>query len=173
VSEADMQARWEAALGGRWRWVNGRRVRASASPHATPSEVLDSTLEGLEPVAVSQKLASIETPVDADASMACFIALYGGLPQDMKTVVAERLVGYLRERGKDNVAIHSYVNGAMGVTAHLSRTEMEQVSEQFMFVRAIESNAEVVTEADSWHPCANGSGCINMQFPERAERAGE
>jgi hypothetical protein len=65
----------------------------------------------------------------------------------MKQTVARRILGELREMGKAEVAIHNFANGAVGVAAGLTPPEMQRISEQYMFVRTIESNAEILTEA--------------------------
>ena len=49
--------------------------------------------------------------------------------------------------GKQDVTIHNFANGSVGIAAELTPPEMQRISEQYMFVRSIESNAEVVIEA--------------------------
>lgn len=104
-------------------------------------------IENVQPVGTARKIEPrlAERPIDVDED--CLITIYAALPEELKSRVAERLVTYLLERGKDDTAVHRFINGTVGVSARLSRLEMDQVSEQFMLVRSIESNAEIVIES--------------------------
>jgi hypothetical protein len=104
-------------------------------------------IEGIAPVGVSQKLDPIEEIAKTGEPLDCLIALYASLPEDMKYVIAYRIVEFLKERGKEEVIVHSFVNGSVSVSARLNLSEMEQISEQFMFIRAIEANGEFIMES--------------------------
>jgi hypothetical protein len=104
-------------------------------------------IEAITPVGVERKVEPSLARADAEAEVSCLITLFGALPAEMKQIVADRLAGDLRAMGKREVAIHSFVNGSVGISADLTPSEMQHISEQYMFVRSIESNAEVVVEA--------------------------
>jgi hypothetical protein len=104
-------------------------------------------IEAITPVGVERKVEPSLARADAAMEVSCLITLFGALPAEMKQIVASRLASDLREMGKRDVTIHSFANGSVGIAADLTPPEMERISEQYMFVRAIESNAEVVVEA--------------------------
>lgn len=104
-------------------------------------------VEEIRPVRTEQKIEPALARTAGDAAVSCLISVYGSLPQEMKEEVARRVQGRLVEQGKRDVGVHRYANGAVAVSAELTRPEMDKISEQFMFVRSIESNADVITEA--------------------------
>lgn len=104
-------------------------------------------IEAITPVGVERKIEPLLAQADVEVAVSCLITLFGSLPADMKQTVATRLAGELREMGKANVNIHNFANGSVGIAAELTPPEMQQISEQYMFVRTIESNAEVLVEA--------------------------
>lgn len=104
-------------------------------------------IEAITPVGVAQKIEPTLAVADAEVPVSCLIMLYGSLPGEMKDTVATRLAGELRDLGKPDVVIHRFSNGTVGVSTELTPPEMERISEQYMFVRAIESNGEVIVEA--------------------------
>lgn len=104
-------------------------------------------IEAISPVAVEQKIEPALLQQDTAVEASCLISLFGTLPVEMKNIVADRLLAELRDAGKSGLTVHRYSNGAVGVGANLTRADIERVAEQFMFVRAIEANSEVVVEA--------------------------
>lgn len=104
-------------------------------------------IESVEPVGTVRKIEPrlAEMPVGEEEE--CLITIYAALPEHIKARVADRVLRYLRERGKQDAGIHTFVNGTVGVSAALNRREMDEVSEQFMLVRSIETNAEIVVES--------------------------
>ena len=103
-------------------------------------------IEAITPVGVERKIQPSLAQAPSETQVRCLITLFGSLPSDMKQTIAVRLSGELREMGKESITIHNFANGAVGVAAELTLPEMERISEQYMFVRSIESNAEVVLE---------------------------
>lgn len=104
-------------------------------------------IEAIAPVGVARKIEPALAQAPAEDAVSCLIMLYGALPADMKEAVAARLAAELQEMGKPDIEIHRFSNGTVGVSAPLTPPEMERLSEQYMFIRAIESNGEVVVEA--------------------------
>jgi hypothetical protein len=104
-------------------------------------------IEAIMPVGVERKIEPSLTSVDPAVEVSCFITLFGALPSEMKQIIATRLSDELRQMGKRETTIHSFANGSVGIAADLTPPEMQRISEQYMFVRSIESNAEVVVEA--------------------------
>ncbi len=104
-------------------------------------------IEMITPVGVERKVQPALAHADQAAEVSCLITLFGSLPEEMKRTVADRLATDLREMGKQDVTIHRFVNGSVAVAADLTPPEMQQISEQYMFVRSIESNGEIVLEA--------------------------
>lgn len=104
-------------------------------------------IEGMSPVAVERKIEPALLRQDTAVESSCLISVFGSLPVEMKNTVADRLMAELREVGKSGLTVHRYSNGAVGVAANLTRADMERVAEQFMFVRTIEANSEVLIDA--------------------------
>ena len=104
-------------------------------------------IESITPVGVERKIEPLLVTAAADLEVSCLITLFASLSLEMKQTVANRVATDLREMGKEEVAIHSFANGSVGIAADLTPPEMLRIGEQYMFVRSIESNAEVVVEA--------------------------
>lgn len=104
-------------------------------------------IESITPVATARKLEPMLAEAASFEAQDCLITLYSGLPADMKNRVASRIAESLGSTGHEETRIHSFTNGIVGVSARLTLAEMNRVSEQFMFVRTIESNAEVLSES--------------------------
>lgn len=106
-----------------------------------------SAIEEMSPVAVARKIEPSLAATAGEQSVDCLISIYGGIPQQLKREVAGRIAGQLLEERVRPVEVHSYANGAVAISAPLTRLEMERISEQYLLVRSIESNAEFVTES--------------------------
>ncbi|MDP3937379.1 MAG: S8 family peptidase [Deltaproteobacteria bacterium] len=104
-------------------------------------------IESLTPVSVERKIEPGLADAAREQAVNCLVTLYASLPTEMKATVATRIAGGLRERGKREVATYSYANGIVGIAATLTRAEMTEIGEQYMFVRSFENNTEVVSEA--------------------------
>jgi hypothetical protein len=103
-------------------------------------------IESLAPVGVEKKVA-VMLPADPDELKPCLIALYTSLPTETKLALAERIAARLREAGKRDVAVHRFTNGGVVISSLLTSQEITDLSAQYMFVRAIESNVMVLAEA--------------------------
>ncbi len=106
-----------------------------------------SAIDSIKPVGVQRKVEPVLATVAGEAPTKCLITLYSALPAELKAVVAQRIARDLSDRGMGAAALHQYDNGLVAIAAELTRSEMDRVGEQYMFVRSIESNAEVVTES--------------------------
>jgi len=102
-------------------------------------------IEALAPVGAERKIA-IAMPALTDPPKPALISLYTSLPSRIKEQAAERLRARLTEDGKPHVAVHHFANGGVAVAASLTATDIAAVSEQYMFVRSIESNATIMIE---------------------------
>lgn len=103
-------------------------------------------IESLSPVGIERKVA-VTLPDDPDEAKPCLIALYTSLPTATKVTLAERIAARLRDAGKQEVAIHQFINGGVAVSSALTAQEIADFGTQYMFVRAIESNVMVLAEA--------------------------
>lgn len=103
-------------------------------------------IEAIAPVAVSNKIDTGLALMAAEQSVNCLITLYASLPADTKREVAARIARRLSENVAADVTVHQFVNGVVGVSASLNRADIEMVSEQYMLVRSIEANGDIVTE---------------------------
>lgn len=104
-------------------------------------------IESITPVGIQRKIDPRLTEVAEDDEVDCLITLFSALPEEKKDAVANRIADELREQGKVGVAIYSFANGVTGVATNLNREEMQRISRDFMFVRAIESNEPVFSES--------------------------
>jgi hypothetical protein len=98
-------------------------------------------------VGVANKIEPTLAHAASEQSISCLITLYASLPSSMKEEVAGRIANRLRSAARQDVSVHRFANGVVSVSASLTRVEMEAVSEQFMFVRAIEENGTIITES--------------------------
>lgn len=106
-----------------------------------------SAIESIEPVGFERKLEPALASTEQGHSIPCLISFVTALPEETKELVAARLTSDLRDRQKQEVDVHRFVNGTVAVSAELTVLEMREISEQYMLVRSIESDAEVMIES--------------------------
>jgi hypothetical protein len=104
-------------------------------------------IDAISPVGVGRKIEPSLAQVPTEQQQPCLITLFGGLPAEVKQRAAERIAAQLRDSGKSDVLVHSFANGAVAVSAELSAPEMTLIGEQYLLVRCIESNGDIVSES--------------------------
>ena len=105
-----------------------------------------SAIESITPVSASSKVDPQVSARVAEEPTNCLIAVYAGLPDATKRAVVDRIADALVESGKKSVRTHFFANGAAGVSAELTKADVDRVTEQYMFVRTVELNTDVVVE---------------------------
>jgi len=106
-----------------------------------------SAIETITPVSANLKVDPQVSERISEQSTNCLITVYAGLPDRTKQAVVERIAATLVAAGKTSVQVHRFDNGVAGVSADLSKADVDTVTEQFMFVRTVELNAELVIES--------------------------
>ena len=122
-----------------------KRLETYASSPTHRGKTNLGAIESLAPLGVEAKIA-LTVPSDPRESTPCMITLYTSLPPDTKLALADRIATRLREAGKDGV-VHQFKNGSVVVSSRLTAQEITRLNDQYMFIRAIESNAMILAEA--------------------------